>query len=72
MNSKRFDFFFEKHIGFGVRWDSLEYQLHLSFAFPFITITIGLGKKQNQLIQVLFQSDLPDLHGEKTGRTNQA
>lgn len=43
-NGKRFDCFFEKHIGFGIRWDKWKYPVHLSIALPFVTITIGLGK----------------------------
>ena len=43
---RRFDIFFEKHIGLGVRWDSFEYPLHVSIAFPFFTITIGFGKER--------------------------
>lgn len=46
MGNKRFDIFFEKHIGFGIRWDSFSYALDLSIAFPFFTITIGLGKEK--------------------------
>jgi hypothetical protein len=44
MGNKRFDIFFEKHFGFGIRWDTHLYDLQLSIAFPFFTITIGLGK----------------------------
>ena len=45
--SKRFEVFLEKHIGFGIRWDSFEYPLHISVAFPFFAITVGFGKRQN-------------------------
>jgi hypothetical protein len=41
--SRRLDIFWEKHIGFGVRWRQWKYWLDLSFAFPFFTITVGLG-----------------------------
>lgn len=44
MAPKRFDVFFERHIGIGLRWNSYEYPLHLSIAFPFFTITVGIGK----------------------------
>jgi len=44
MGRQRFDIFFEKHFGFGIRWDTGIYQLDLSISFPFFTITIGLGK----------------------------
>ena len=45
MGKKRFDIFKEKHFGFGVRWDSFMYQLDLSIAFPFFSITLGIGKE---------------------------
>lgn len=44
MNNKRFDIIFEKHIGFGIRWDNYQYPFQLSIALPFITVTIGVGK----------------------------
>lgn len=44
MGKRRFDIFFEKHIGFGVRWQSWSYDIDLSIAFPFFTITLGLGR----------------------------
>ena len=40
----RFSLFFEKHIGIGLRWDRWRYDLELSLALPFITLTIGLGR----------------------------
>ena len=43
---KRFDIFLENHIGFGIRWDSRSYPLHLSFAFPFFTVTVGIGPQR--------------------------
>lgn len=46
MGKKRFDIFFEKHFGFGIRWDNFSYTLDLSIAFPFFTIVIGLGKEK--------------------------
>jgi len=46
MHTKRFDIIFEKHIGFGIRWDNNWYPLQLSFAFPFITLIIGFGKEK--------------------------
>lgn len=49
MESKRFDIFLEKHIGFGVRWDSYEYPLHLSIAFPFVTVTLGFGRPNESM-----------------------
>lgn len=39
----RFDFFFERHVGFGVRWDSMQFPFHVSIAIPFFTVTIGIG-----------------------------
>lgn len=44
MGSKRFDIFFERHFGVGLRWNSFEYPLHLSLALPFVTITVGIGR----------------------------
>ena len=43
--NKRFDIFFERHFGFGIRWGQLAYKLDLSIAFPFVTITFGIGKE---------------------------
>jgi hypothetical protein len=40
---KRFDLFFEKHIGFGIRWGDQAFPIHLSISIPFVTFTIGLG-----------------------------
>ena len=40
----RFDIFLEKHIGFGIRWDSCAYQLDISIAIMCVTINIGLGE----------------------------
>jgi hypothetical protein len=53
MDGKRFDIFFEKHFGLGIRWDNCFYWFDLSISIPFVTLTIGLGKKkwvgQNQI-----------------------
>lgn len=46
MGSKRFDIFYEKHFGFGIRWESISYALDLSIAFPFFTIILGIGNKR--------------------------
>lgn len=48
LSSKRVDVFFEPHIGFGIRWDSWKYPLHLNIALPFITIGIGFGKAREK------------------------
>ena len=46
MGCKRFDCFFEQHIGFGVRWQTnCGYPLVLSVATIFVTFTIGFGKR---------------------------
>ena len=45
MGRSRFDIFFEKHVGFGIRWDNFKYWLDLSIALPFVTINIGIGKE---------------------------
>jgi hypothetical protein len=44
-NEGRFRVFFEKHVGFGIRWDSWCYALDISIALPFVTFNIGLGKE---------------------------
>jgi hypothetical protein len=46
MGHKRFDVFFEKHIGFGIRWRSWNYALDLSISFPFVTVTFGIGEER--------------------------
>ena len=46
MGTNRFEIFIEKHIGFGIRWDTYQYKLHLSIAFPFVIICIGIGKEK--------------------------
>lgn len=43
MNTKRFDIFIEKHIGFGVRWQRMNGVLMLSIAMPFVSMTIAIG-----------------------------
>ena len=43
-NPRRFDVMIEKHIGVGIRWESVFYPLHLSVALPFVTFTIGIGR----------------------------
>ncbi len=44
----RFAIFFERHIGFGVRWSSFgAYRFELSIAIPFVTINIGIGEAPN-------------------------
>lgn len=48
MGNKRFDIFFDKHFGFGIRWDTRLYDLYLSIAFPFFAITIGFGKDKTE------------------------
>lgn len=46
MERKRFDVFFEKHIGLGIRWNRGGcYAFEMSFAFPFLTFMIGFGKE---------------------------
>lgn len=41
---KRFDVFFEKFIGFGIRWCTYFYQLDISISLPFVTFCVGIGK----------------------------
>jgi len=40
----RFEIFFEKHIGVGIRWSTDFFAFHLSIAIPFVTVTIGFGQ----------------------------
>lgn len=44
---QRVDCFFERHIGFGIRWDEFVYPLHISISIPFVTFTIGFGSYSN-------------------------
>lgn len=42
---KRFDVFFERHVGFGVRWSTgFGCPFSLSIAFPFVTLVVNFGK----------------------------
>lgn len=42
---KRFDIFFDQHIGVGLRWKiDWYYPLMISIALPFVTIVLGIGK----------------------------
>ena len=45
--NERVNIFKEKHFGLGLRWaiDSWCWKYEFSLGLPFITITIGLGKK---------------------------
>ncbi len=45
ITAKRFDLFFDAHIGIGIRWDNWLFPIHLSISFPFVTFTIGLGRR---------------------------
>jgi len=43
---KRFDIFFERHLGLGIRWQTgFGFPFVLSVAFPFWTVTVGFGKR---------------------------
>jgi len=42
--AKRFDIFYDRHIGFGIRWDNFSYQFELSIALIFFTVNIGFGR----------------------------
>lgn len=44
----RFAIFFERHIGFGLRWDHLMYPFELSVSIPFLTVSIGFGEYDYQ------------------------
>jgi len=42
----RITVFFERHIGFGIRWTkNWCYQFEVSVAFPFVTVNIGFGER---------------------------
>ena len=43
---KRFEFYVEKHIGIGVRWDHFGYAIRVSVALPFVTMVVGIGSKK--------------------------
>jgi hypothetical protein len=45
MGKNRYDIFFEKHIGFGIRWSNHYYPVELSIAIPFITVNICFGQR---------------------------
>jgi len=47
MSNKRFDIFFERHIGVGIWWDNYHYPFHLAVSLPFVSITIGFGAERN-------------------------
>ncbi|MCK9429139.1 MAG: hypothetical protein M0R17_03925 [Candidatus Omnitrophica bacterium] len=40
----RLDFFIEKHIGFGIRWNNFPFALTISISILCFTINIGFGK----------------------------
>lgn len=42
MNNKTFDFFFEKHIGLGFRWEEWNGGFMVSLSIPFLTMTVKL------------------------------
>ena len=45
MGARRFDCFFEQHIGFGIRWRlNCGFPFTLSIAILCVTITIGFGR----------------------------
>lgn len=52
---RRFDWFFDKHFGIGMRWDNFYYPIHLSFSILFITINIGIGKSRDKLLSITEQ-----------------
>lgn len=41
----RVNVFWESHIGLGLRWSTMVYPLELSLSIPFVTLTVGLGRK---------------------------
>lgn len=51
MNNQRFDIYFDRHIGFGIRWDTdfTRYTIELSISIPFLTVTISFGKDKDAI-----------------------
>jgi hypothetical protein len=46
MGNKRFDYFSESHIGFGIRWRMHTlFWIEISISIPFVTFVIGIGKE---------------------------
>jgi len=40
----RLHYFFDQHIGVGLRWRSVFYQFELSLSLPLVTIVLGFGR----------------------------
>lgn len=45
MGARRFDWFFERHVGVGVRWQRCSFPLAISISIPFLTVTVGIGRR---------------------------
>jgi len=47
--NKRIDIFYERHIGFGIRWErKWTYELNVSISLPLITVQLGFGKSMQR------------------------
>lgn len=51
MGIKRFDLFFEQHIGLGIRWRRWNYPFELSISVMCVTVVIGFGRALGSKIQ---------------------
>lgn len=40
----KFNWFFDRHFGIGIRWDNWLCPLHLSIALPFVTFSLRIGQ----------------------------
>jgi hypothetical protein len=43
---KRFDIWFEKHIGIGIWWRSEYFTFEVSLCLPFFAVSLGLGRRK--------------------------
>lgn len=46
-HKRRFDVYYDKHLGFGIRWGSFHYQIEIAISIPFVTFFIGIGSEQD-------------------------
>ena len=67
MGINRFDIFFEKHFGLGVRWQVMNSVLMLSIAIPFVTIVIAIGRLSAEESFERIKSDIEDYRERNSG-----
>lgn len=46
MSNERFYILFERHIGFGVRWDNWLYPVEIAISVPFVTFCMCFGRSK--------------------------